>query len=470
MVASHETNVAQRLEAAWQQLVGSKLAFAEHSLDYAEHAGDLHAVIPVQVPTNPVPSGIALRVSKTVATELASQLFGVAPDEVDDSQRIDVCGELCNILCSCVTPLFAAQDEIEMGVPRSVDFVEFQNILAKNDVASLYEAAPGDGNVTVVIVNAFTPLETAAPAAAPVTVDQPHVVETGKPMKFLIVDDSRAIQTIVRRAVEKSGLPNMEFRAASNGEEALKVVNEWGPNLIITDWHMPGMSGIDLLKFLKAEHGHIRVGFVTTEASPKKLEEAHANGAEFVLRKPFADDELIAEISKVLGKVSTGLDGPSVRTVDVDTLTRFFCTTLNQTVSLTVASPCALDEIQAPWVIGLYAIDGKNDIRGFCLFDWSAVVFLGSTLANLSGSAITGSMSDPRVAQKLYEHAASVLTESASTLFSGVPGQKIVLARSQLVQDPPEKLKEIMQKSRGRNDFILAQGDLPLGRITLIAR
>ena len=59
-----------------------------------------------------------------------------------------------------------------------------------------------------------------------------------KPLKFLVVDDSRAIQAIIRRAIVKCGYDPVEIKTALDGEQALDIIESFVPDLIITDWHM----------------------------------------------------------------------------------------------------------------------------------------------------------------------------------------------------------------------------------------
>ena len=118
-------------------------------------------------------------------------------------------------------------------------------------------------------------------------------IQLSAPLKFLIVDDSRAIQAIIRRAVIKCGYEPIEIKTALDGEQALDVIEKFVPDLIITDWHMPKVSGLELIQALRQlGHKNVRVGFVTTEKNPAMLDQAISNGALFILHKPFDDKEL----------------------------------------------------------------------------------------------------------------------------------------------------------------------------------
>lgn len=111
-------------------------------------------------------------------------------------------------------------------------------------------------------------------------------------MRILIVDDSKAIQVIVRRALASCGYDDLEIKLASSGTEALDIIRIWHPSIVLSDWHMPEMNGIELLHAINREMLDIKVGFITTENAPNRVREALDAGARFVLHKPFDDHQL----------------------------------------------------------------------------------------------------------------------------------------------------------------------------------
>jgi len=119
-------------------------------------------------------------------------------------------------------------------------------------------------------------------------------------MRILVVDDSKAMRTVVMRAVKGAGYADLSLDEAANGAEALAAVRASAPDLVLTDWNMPEMSGIEFLEALRAEGSAVRVAFVTSEQNPSLLERAHKAGALFVLAKPFTADVLQAALAKVV--------------------------------------------------------------------------------------------------------------------------------------------------------------------------
>ena len=120
-------------------------------------------------------------------------------------------------------------------------------------------------------------------------------------MKLLIVDDSKAMRMIVARTLRQAGYGGAVTREAQNGREALDAIRSDPPDLVLCDWNMPEMSGIDLLVCLNAEGPHVPFGFVTTEASPSKRERARQEGAVFLIAKPFTAETLASALSPLLG-------------------------------------------------------------------------------------------------------------------------------------------------------------------------
>ncbi len=109
-------------------------------------------------------------------------------------------------------------------------------------------------------------------------------------MKLLIVDDSKAMRMIVKRTLRQAGYGENPVKEAANGKEALEVIGEWSPDLVLCDWNMPEMNGIELLKELRAQGSTVKFGFVTSEGTAEMRTLASESGALFLINKPFTTD------------------------------------------------------------------------------------------------------------------------------------------------------------------------------------
>lgn len=116
-------------------------------------------------------------------------------------------------------------------------------------------------------------------------------------MKILVVDDSRVMRQIVIRTLRQSGHGGNDVLEAENGREALRIALAEHPDLVLSDWNMPEMSGIDLLESLREAGSTVTFGFVTSEGSDMMRERARAAGAAFLIAKPFTPEAFDAALS-----------------------------------------------------------------------------------------------------------------------------------------------------------------------------
>lgn len=117
---------------------------------------------------------------------------------------------------------------------------------------------------------------------------------------ILVVDDSKAMRLIVRRTLRQAGFGEYLVEEAANGLEALERIGQAMPALVISDWNMPEMTGIELLKELKARKVAVRFGFVTTEGTPDMRAMANEAGALFLIAKPFTPEQFESALRPLL--------------------------------------------------------------------------------------------------------------------------------------------------------------------------
>lgn len=127
-------------------------------------------------------------------------------------------------------------------------------------------------------------------------------------MKVLVIDDSRAMRMIVSRELRNVELVDQVVEADS-AEAAIEVLGAEPIDLILCDWNMGGMTGLELLEALRAAGWTVPFGFVTSESSDAVVTSALGAGAAFLIAKPFSGEELAAKVQAVLGGASAG-SGP----------------------------------------------------------------------------------------------------------------------------------------------------------------
>lgn len=119
-------------------------------------------------------------------------------------------------------------------------------------------------------------------------------------MNILVVDDSKAMRMIVIRALRQAGFRTDNFLEAGNGTEALKSIEATPPDLVLTDWDMPEMTGLELLKAVKDRGLKVKIGMVTSQGTTEMREQARDAGALFLLAKPFDADKFRETLYPIL--------------------------------------------------------------------------------------------------------------------------------------------------------------------------
>jgi CheY-like chemotaxis protein len=119
--------------------------------------------------------------------------------------------------------------------------------------------------------------------------------------KILIAEDERDIRDLVAFTLRFAG---HEVFAASNGEEALEIAPKVNPDLILMDVRMPRMTGYEACKAMKANPDlkDIPVVFLTARGQENEIQQGLDAGAEKYLLKPFAPDQLTAQVKEILAK------------------------------------------------------------------------------------------------------------------------------------------------------------------------
>ena len=107
---------------------------------------------------------------------------------------------------------------------------------------------------------------------------------------------------IVQRAIRQAGFRGLTVGEAENGAQALEKLHGEQPKLILSDWNMPEMSGIDFLRQVRAEQNRVPFGFITSETSAGIKEIALSSGAMFVITKPFTPEDVQEALSPILGR------------------------------------------------------------------------------------------------------------------------------------------------------------------------
>jgi two-component system chemotaxis response regulator CheY len=124
-----------------------------------------------------------------------------------------------------------------------------------------------------------------------------------KNMKVLVVDDFSTMRRIVKNLLRDLGFTNIS--EADDGSTALPMLKEGSFDFVVTDWNMPGMQGIDLLKAIRADEklSHIPVLLITAEAKKEQIVMAAQAGVNGYIVKPFTAATLNAKLDKIFERL-----------------------------------------------------------------------------------------------------------------------------------------------------------------------
>ncbi len=121
-------------------------------------------------------------------------------------------------------------------------------------------------------------------------------------MRALVVDDSAVMRKVMIGALSRAGITDVA--QAADGREAVDAVLSGDYQLVLLDWNMPNMLGIDALKAIRAKGKRVPVIMVTTEAEKSRVIEALKAGADNYMIKPFEPAAFVVKIQETLARAA----------------------------------------------------------------------------------------------------------------------------------------------------------------------
>lgn len=292
-------------------------------------------------------------------------------------------------------------------------------------------------------------------------------------MKILIADDTKVVQLIIERAIKKCGFTNLEIEKSNNGEEAFLKIQSWAPDLVITDWHMPVMSGLDLLKNINNSGlSNTKVGLITAEPSQKKLDEARRYGAVFIINKPCTEDEIIEKVLSVLdvseNSVKTNeseteeqseTDPEKPGNINTASLKSVLEKEFGSLLSITEVNKKPVDEFYGTFLITLYGSPSSNSIKAMSIVDKNAINLFGGLLSKRNIEEIDSFNKKTSVDSDIAKLAIEFLALHASEFFKNQSNEKnkkeLKIKSKGIVSQLPEKVRNTIDNAANRKDYII---------------
>lgn len=295
-------------------------------------------------------------------------------------------------------------------------------------------------------------------------------------MKILIVDDSKATQVIVRRVIEQLPFSSVTIANADNGIEGLEVIRTWEPDLVISDWHMPEMTGIEMLKSLKREMLGIPIGFISTETAEDKKQEASDHGAVFYVQKPFTAEELHEALIPIIEnhinqKKIREEEKPEVITYSADKISiliQLIKKFSNNGVNINTLDTSYFEHEQFPCVLGVMETRSDKKICALILFDHNASCIIESTLH--SAHQKTNNIKNKKIDKKTLIQCKLLTNNINQVILKDENNGSLQLRSIAIIDDNIEVIESLMKKSwKKRIDLSIDHGNDAKGVITLIS-
>ena len=128
----------------------------------------------------------------------------------------------------------------------------------------------------------------------------------------LLVDDSLPMRSVIKKTIKASGFKVAKLFEASNGRKALEVLREKRLDLVLVDYNMPGMNGLELMSEIKKDEllKSIPIIMTTVEGSRRRVKAFMEKGAADYIKKPFTPEEAREKLCKVMGGMSDEEESP----------------------------------------------------------------------------------------------------------------------------------------------------------------
>jgi CheY-like chemotaxis protein len=293
--------------------------------------------------------------------------------------------------------------------------------------------------------------------------------------RFVVVDDSRAIQAIIKRSIIAAGYGETDVVSVATGDAALGALEATLPDLLITDWHMPSMSGLELLQTVRQKHGtQLKVGLVTTEMNPELLRQARQSGAEFILHKPFHDSELRENIRRAVGPPGGEVDDTpaseeSSSPDHTEALRELLAATLGPIKFRLIPQPPApLNTLTSTLLLCLYVLPEVKAPHALGLMEISTVCMVGGGALGLPPAQVRPAIAAGVAPAAMIERASAFMGDAAAAVLRTPEGEVPLMQRGTVVSRDLDRLQHALMNSRDKRSFRLQIPGYGEGRLAFV--
>ncbi|MEJ6472806.1 response regulator [Pseudoalteromonas piscicida] len=295
-------------------------------------------------------------------------------------------------------------------------------------------------------------------------------------MKILLVDDSAATLEIIHRGLARFRYRKLLIKKAQSAKEALKVIGTWHPDIVLTDWHMPDISGLALVKAIKQKQLGVTMAMVTTVDDREQIKLALDYGAEFVLSKPFADDDLHNKIMPLVKAAEENTKTRKIHTIhkgvplpQVAQLEKLMNKHIDTDLRLYQVQKMEYDPDNLPCMMVAYEDPSSQKIRAIGIFDVYAICVLAASKGKLTEQAGYEAIHQHQITEEMLSACHSALNSTSYAFLDGITRRSLRVKTLQLVTKPISKLKRLYNSAENmRIDLCCQRPNLAQGKILLV--
>ncbi|WP_440056308.1 response regulator (plasmid) [Pseudoalteromonas sp. T1lg65] len=295
-------------------------------------------------------------------------------------------------------------------------------------------------------------------------------------MKILLVDDSAATLEIIKRGLEKFEYRKLLIKKANSAKEALKEIGSWQPDIVLTDWHMPDISGLSLLKAIKQKQLDITIAMVTTVDEQDKVRVALEHGAEFVLSKPFADNDLHHKIMPLVLAAEAKIKTRKIHTLhkgvalpQVGQWERLMHKHVDDKLELHQVNPLSFSPEDLPCVMAVFEDPESQKMRAIAILDIYAVCVLAKSARAISEQTSHDAIHLSQISPELLSACKEALSSTSYAFLDSYTRRSLRLKSLRFIGKPFAKLRRLYKSADNmRIDLCCQRPNMAQGKILLV--
>ncbi|MFK7931378.1 MAG: response regulator [Myxococcota bacterium] len=287
-------------------------------------------------------------------------------------------------------------------------------------------------------------------------------------MNVVIADDSRAMRMIVRKTIREAGYGHADIREAEDGAIALELIRTWSPDLLMTDWNMPNMGGLELLQALQKDGFGGASGVVSSAATVEMRSAANEAGARFVIQKPFTAHSFQQALMSVGFKPANGvISGGATKgafTVNVDGIRGSLAGVYKRPLEISESEPM---DVRNPGLSAFAVYELNGNAQGFVIMELPLAASLAGGLSLIPPARVEAAVKSGALEGELLGN----LNEAFNLMCraTGAGGKAATLKKVEIGTEIPLFLRALSRKCR-RCDVRITVPGYSAGRLCLAAK